>query len=224
LKKKLNFNFTSGIKIHKTTMQTDYATENALKAQISKEHSRYLWEKEYTGYVYKALFKAWAKTIDVDAVWEFLDENERTICVRWNSKELGIKTQIKEYTTKTGRKFMAHYTINGKYLKTVKKDDDEEDRYYTGFFPISREYFDIDFKLKTELNQFSDFLKPKKQNKQPVANEPEPKYTIDEEEMIKELASELLEHGATMKDLKEQMECAEIPYYKKLVKSIIENL
>jgi hypothetical protein len=205
-------------------MQTDYALENALKAQISKEHSRYLWEKEYTGYVYKALFKAWAKTNDVDAVWEFLENNERIIYVKLNSKELGIKTKIKEYTTKTGRKFMAHYTINGKYLKAVKKDDEEEDRYYTGFFPICREYFDIDFKLKSEYNMFSDFLKPKKQNEQPEPKEPEPKYTIDEEEMIRELASELLEHGGTIKELKEQMECAEIPYYKELVKSIINNL
>jgi len=212
-------------------MQTDYALENALKAQISKEHGRYLWEKEYTGYVYKALFKSWAKTNDVDAVWEFLENNERTICVRWNSKELGIKTKIREYTTKTGRKFMAHYTINGKYLKAVKKDDDEEDRYYIGFFPISREYFDIDFKLNSEYIQFSDFLKPKKAchllglpSVPVIAKEPEPKYTIDEEEMIRELASELLEHGGTIKELKEQMECAEIPYYKELVKSIINNL
>ncbi len=201
---------------------TDYALENALKAQISKEHSRYLWEKEYTGYVYKALFKAWAKTNDVDAVWEFLENNERTLCVRWNSKDLGIKTQIKEYTTKTGRKFMAHYTINGKYLKAVRKDDDEEDRYYIGFFPISREYFEIDFKLKSEYNMFSDFLKPKV-GIPVVAKPPAPKYTIDEEEMIREFALEILEHGGTIGDLKEQLECAEIPYYKELVKSIINQ-
>lgn len=205
-------------------MQTEYATENALKAQISKEHSRYLWEKEYTGYVYKALFKAWAKTNDVDAVWEFLENNERTICVRWNSKELGIKTEIKEYTTKTGRKFMAHYTINGKYLKAVKKDENDEDRYYTGFFPISREYFDIDFKLNSEYIQFSNFLKPKKQNEEPKAKESKPKYTIDEEEIIKEFASEVLENGGTIGDLKVQLECAEIPYYKELVKSIIQMI
>lgn len=212
-------------------MQTDFALENALKAQIRKEHNRYLWEQEYTGYVYKALFKAWAKTNDIDAVWEFLENNERMLCVKWNSKDLGIKTQIKEYTTKTGRKFMAHYTINGKYLKPVRKDDEEEDRYYTGFFPICRKYFDIDFNKSSEYNRFSDFIRPKKGchllglPTVPVeVKEPEPKYTIDEEEMIRELASELLQHGGTIKDLKEQMECAEIPYYKELVKSIINNL
>ena len=30
--------------------------------------------------------------------------------------------------------------------------------------------------------------------------------------------------SGTIKELKEQMECAEIPYYKELVKSIINNL
>ena len=47
-------------------------------------------------------------------------------------------------------------------------------------------------------------------------------YTPDEEVMIKELSSELLQHGGTIEEVREQMECAGIPFFKELVKSILK--
>ena len=213
--------------------------EYALKSQISKEHSKYLCEKEYSGIIFTALFKAWAKYNDVDAVWDFIESGERSISVKWNSKLLGIKTEIKDYTTKTGRVFKAHYTINGKYLRCVRKDDDDEDRYYTGYFKICRQYFDIDFTLNTEHTLFSHFLKPKKQHDDVYDAETEdeneevifvkvvveePTYDTEQEDSIKDIARDVLENGGSLNDVKDIMETAEIPFYRKLVKSIVMNL
>lgn len=213
--------------------------EYALKSQISKEHSKYLCEKEYTGLIFTALFKAWAKSNDVDAVWDFIESGKRSISVKWNSKLLGIKTEIKDYTTKTGRVFKAHYTINGKYLRCVRKDDDDEDRYYTGYFKICRQYFDIDFTLNTEHTLFSHFLKPKKQYDDVYDAETEdedeevifvkvvveePTYDTEQEDSIKDIARDVLENGGSLNDVKDIMETAEIPFYRKLVKSIVMNL
>jgi hypothetical protein len=194
---------------------SEYTIETVLKSQISKSHSKYLGEKQYNEFILKSLFKAWAKTDDKEAVWDFID-SARPIYVKWDSKELGIEAIVKEYITKSGKRIMAYHTINGKYIRTVKKDEDKDSKYYRGYFKISRDIFDIDFKLNTKHNEFVDILKPKKTVCQT--------YTNDEVEIIEEFVREIREHDGTIRDLKLQMKCEEIPYYKDLVSSIINSL
>jgi hypothetical protein len=204
-------------------MEQGMPLEQVLKSQIKKEHNKFLHEKRHSDAVEQEIFELWGDFVipsgNADRIWKYFEKFG--IFVQCESGLIGIYSRIAPYINKKGFESMAHYSSFGNYLRAAKKDDKPIS--YKGWFEVTKERFDIDFTPKEKYSDFMDFLIPKKRGVPVVVKEPEPKYTVDEEEMIREFASELLEHGGTIKDLKEQMECAEIPYYKELVKSIINN-
>jgi hypothetical protein len=65
---------------------------------------------------------------------EALDYAEKEdMFIHCNSSIVGIKTTIDYYTPKSGKKFLAHFTLYGHYLERCKTDNEEE-KFYDGNF------------------------------------------------------------------------------------------
>jgi hypothetical protein len=130
--------------------------EIALKSQIKKLSQKREIEKLRTENRIKisefVMINMWRKLYEnglfeeVD-VWYYLKSIEK---IYWhgNSRFLGIKTTIANYTMKQGARkgktIRAHFSCYGEFLQEAKKDD--VPKFYTDDFKITEEQFDIDYK------------------------------------------------------------------------------
>ena len=102
------------------------------------------------------------KSIIEERLWELLEINPNTY-KKCNSEYFGIKTEIKEYENKGGKKHMAHFTASGNYLMKVTKEHPEP-MFYEGYFLIDSEDFTINWKVLEgnwwRFCELKDFFKP----------------------------------------------------------------
>ena len=77
-----------------------------------------------------------------------------------NSKGLGIKTVIKDYTNAKGVTKPAHFTQNNKYYGSTHALG-KEPVFYDGKFLINREQFAVVYPKLEEVRTLSDFFVPK---------------------------------------------------------------
>ena len=81
-------------------------------------------------------------------IYKYMKDSNVTFSKHMNSKILNIKSNIKEYTNKSGKNHMAHFTIHDKYLGSVSKLGNEL-IFYDGYFFIGYDdldKFELDFK------------------------------------------------------------------------------
>jgi hypothetical protein len=222
----LNFHFTSLIKKHQlylnTIMEQGMPIEQVLKSQIKKEHNKFLHQKRHADAIEKEVIELWGEFVipsgNADRIWKYFEKF--SIFVQCESGLIGVYSHIAPYTNKKGFESMAHYSNFGNYLRAAKKD--EKPISYKGWFEVTRERFDIDFKPKEKYSDFMDFLIPKKKK---VAEPVEPKpvaYTDEEEFVITELVKQGLELSWSLRELKESIKEHDIVYHKELVRQIMD--
>jgi hypothetical protein len=150
-------------------------TEIALKSQIKKLSQKREIEKLRTENRIKisefVMINMWRKLYEnglfeeVD-VWYYLKSIEK---IYWNgnSRFLGIKTTIENYTMKQGprkgKTIRAHFNYYGHFIQEAKKG--AVPSFYTGDFIITEEKFDIDYKNLEDYDimDIEQIFTPKKQ-------------------------------------------------------------
>lgn len=113
-----------------------------LKVGIIKQRTKWEVAVAQNAVLIDALFESWQSfKPNESSVWKIVES--LGLAVRINSKLIGVKTDIDEYTNKSGKKHMAHYTHNGMYLRPVdmEKAGDDKPMYYVGTFWIKVENF-----------------------------------------------------------------------------------
>lgn len=140
---------------------------------------------------------------------EALDYAKKSgLFVECESKWVGVKTVVKNYTTKSGKTQLAHYTIYDKFLEYVKKGDEQPKSYkgyflYTAFAERLEQYRNNSvqsFKRVADLFDFTEkpAVAPEPPAPEPVVvntgktvkikvKKPKPALIIEEDE-VKELA------------------------------------
>jgi len=222
----VNFYFTFLKKKHqvylKAIMEQPIAIETVLKGQIRKEHIKFLNQKRHADAIEKEIIELWGKFVipsgDADRIWKYFDKY--SVFVRCESGLIGIYSRIGPYINKKGFESLAHYSNFDNYLRAAKKDDKPIS--YNGWFLVTRERFDIDFKPKEKYSDFMDFLIPKKKKNvepKPVASIG---YTEEEEFVITELVKDGLRDNGSLRELKESMKKHNIVYHKELVRQIMD--
>jgi hypothetical protein len=84
--------------------------------------------------------------------------------VECESKFVGVTTTIKEYKTKSGKKFLAHFTIYDSYISKVT-DGDDKPKSYKGYFLYKNyaeqleKYRNNNITTFTKINDLFDFTK-----------------------------------------------------------------
>lgn len=105
-------------------------------------------------------FKTFGRLVKYDPsvfeeVIKYAEDNN--VMIHIDSHIIGKYSVMGEYTTKAGKKFIAHYTINGHYIRKAEKDENPIS--YKGYFPYNK--FKHLFKINTtntEYNCFEDFI------------------------------------------------------------------
>jgi hypothetical protein len=204
-------------------MEQQLATENVLKGQIRKEHIKFLNQKRHADAIEKEIIELWGSFVipsgDADRIWKYFDKY--SVFVRCDSQLLGFYSHIGPYINKKGFESLAHYSHFNNYLRAAKKDDKPIS--YIGWFEVTRERFDIDFKPKEKYSDFMDFLIPKKKDDLPAARPVASiGYTDEEEFVITELVKDGLRDNGTLRELKESIKKHNIVYHKELVRQIMD--
>lgn len=93
-----------------------------------------------------------------DEVLQYAEEN--SVMMKIDSHIVGEYSVIDDYTTKAGKTFKAHFTINGNYIRKVEAGETKPVS-YSGYFPYKK-YKHLFTVHRTRKNYtcFEDFLMP----------------------------------------------------------------
>jgi hypothetical protein len=93
-----------------------------------------------------------------DEVLQYAEANN--VMMKLDSHIVGEYSVIGDYTTKAGKTFKAHFTINGNYIRKLEKGETKQVS-YPGYFPYKKykHLFRID-RTKGTYKCFLDFITP----------------------------------------------------------------
>ncbi len=136
----------------------------SLKVNVIKQRVKYEETAHQNAVLIDALFEAWQSFQPTESsVWKVV--KSLSLGVKINSSLIGEKTQIQEYTNKSGKKHMAHYAHYGMaYLHPVdEKIDGGKPIFYVGNFWITNKNFKFIYnpkKAKCIEDYFVPFIPP----------------------------------------------------------------
>jgi hypothetical protein len=126
-----------------------------LKVASSHKHTVHFYEKDIIPHIEKYLFQSFLSSRNDETIWEYLEEHPKSFWKNINSKELGIKTIIKDYTNAKGIVKLAHYTYNNQYYGSTHSLG-KTPVFYQGNFAICRERFNVIYPQNPK--ELSDFF------------------------------------------------------------------
>jgi hypothetical protein len=138
--------------------------ELGLKSQIKKQSDKAFFLKKKLDASTHKYIKLLGRLIycvedDEDYVislaWDYVDE-QKSFMWKGKSDVIGVYSTIKDYTTKQGITFKAHFTQYGHYLSRAKNNTPIA---YTGFFRVSREKFILKIECTTIEHEHTYSLK-----------------------------------------------------------------
>ena len=146
-------------------------TEIGLKSQIKKLGFKIENLNERITISDFVMLNMWRKLYDNDLfeevdVWYYIKSIPQYLIWRGNSRLLGKKTWIAFHTftrgPRKGKTINAHFTVNG-FLEEAEKND--VPKFYTGYFPITEKYFEIDYKNLSDydIKDIEKIFTPKKE-------------------------------------------------------------
>lgn len=113
--------------------------------------------------LYAKQFETFGRLVKYDArvfdeVLQYAEEN--SVMMNIDSWIVGEYSVIDDYTTKAGKTFKAHFTINGKYIRKLEQGETKPIS-YKGYFPYKKykHLFRI-HRTRENYNCFEDFLMP----------------------------------------------------------------
>jgi hypothetical protein len=80
----------------------------------------------------------------LEEIFDFAVKN--SMMIHCNSAVVGVKTTVAEYISKKGKLSMAHYTVYGHYLGSVR-DMGEEPVYYNGNFSVKEHKAELEERI-----------------------------------------------------------------------------
>ena len=129
-----------------------------LKVASTHKHTVAFYEEEVIPHIEKYLFQSFVDARNDATIWEYLYVHPKLFYKALNSKALGIKTVIKDYTNAKGVTKPAHFTQNNRYYGSTHALG-KEPVYFDGNFIIDDRRFAVVYPENPK--KFSDFFVPK---------------------------------------------------------------
>lgn len=133
-----------------------------LKTQVKRQAGLKKFNERVLDHTEGALLQAWLELnrVGVDItplVWAYIEKGNFSLFKNIDSKLVGIKTVVKDYTDKKGITKLAHFTQNDKYYGSIKVYG-KEPVYYQGNFKVTRYLFKV--QVDAQEKTLEDLFKP----------------------------------------------------------------